>query len=67
MTVSRLRTWVTERRSRPTGLTQRTLPLALNINGLALISVGIGQVYGPAGWIAAGIGSLALEWRIFGD
>ncbi|WP_327132003.1 hypothetical protein OG311_13515 [Streptomyces sp. NBC_01343] len=41
--------------------------MALNINGLALISVGIGQVYGPAGWIAAGIGSLALEWRIFGD
>ncbi|WP_143196596.1 hypothetical protein [Streptomyces sp. MJM1172] len=67
VTVSRLRTWFTERRSRQTDLTKKTVPLAFSVNGVVLITAGIGQIYGPAGWIAAGIGSLALEWRIFGD
>jgi precorrin-3B methylase len=64
---ARLRQWFAQRRSRATDLARRALPLALSINGVVLVSLGIGQIYGPAGWIAAGIGSFALEWRIFGD
>ncbi|MFC4609733.1 hypothetical protein ACFO9E_18210 [Streptomyces maoxianensis] len=65
--VSKARLWFAERRSRTASLTQKSLPVAFSLNGVVLISLGIGQVYGPAGWIAAGLGSLALEWRIYGD
>jgi precorrin-3B methylase len=64
---ARLRQWFAQRRSRTTDLARRAVPLALSINGVVLISAGIGQIYGPAGWIAAGLGSFALEWRIDGE
>lgn len=33
---------------------------------VALVALGIGLIYFPAGVIAAGVGLVALEWRFFG-
>lgn len=35
------------------------LPDALMFGGAVLVSIGAGQVYGPAGWIVAGVFSMA--------
>lgn len=41
------------------------MPTVLVLAGLMLMAVGIGMVYEPAGWIAAGLGAWILEWRFY--
>jgi len=38
----------------------------LAVAAVALIAVGVGLIYFPAGVIGAGLGLIALEWRFFG-
>lgn len=39
----------------------------LALAAVALIALGIGMIYVPAGVIAAGLGLLALQYQFFGD
>lgn len=41
-------------------------PVLLVLTGLILMSIGIGMIYPPVGWIAAGIGAFYLESRTGG-
>lgn len=34
---------------------------------VALVALGVGLIYFPAGVIAAGLGCLALQWQFFGN
>ncbi|MER7813808.1 hypothetical protein [Streptomyces sp. NPDC096153] len=43
------------------------MPTVLVLAGLMLIAIGIGSIYQPAGWIAAGLGAFVIEWRFYGD
>lgn len=43
------------------------MPTLLVLTGLMLMAIGIGMVYEPAGWIAAGIGAFVAEWRFYND
>jgi hypothetical protein len=38
----------------------------LAVAAVALVAVGVGLIYFPAGVIAGGVGLVALEWRFFG-
>jgi hypothetical protein len=40
------------------------LPDALMTAGAAAISYGAGQIYAPAGWIVAGVLTLAAGWQL---
>lgn len=48
------------------GLLNKIIPSVLALTGTMLVALGIGMVYGPAGWIAAGVGAWLLEWRYYG-
>lgn len=43
------------------------IPILLVLTGLMLMAIGIGMVYEPAGWIAAGLGAFIAEWRFYGS
>lgn len=49
------------------GALNKVMPIALALTGTMLVALGIGMAYEPAGWIAAGLGALLLEWRYYGD
>ncbi len=38
----------------------------LGLGAIALIALGVGMIFLPAGVIAAGIGCVALQWLFFG-
>lgn len=42
------------------------IPTLLVLTGLMLMAIGIGMVYEPAGWIAAGAAAFVAEWRFYG-
>lgn len=44
---------------------QGLMPVLLVLTGLMLMAIGIGMVYEPAGWIAAGLGAFVIEWRFY--
>lgn len=44
-------------------LLKSALPVLLAVGGLTLVSVGIGMIFYPAGWIAMGLSLLLLEQR----
>ena len=48
------------------GLLNKVIPIALALTGTMLVALGIGMVYEPAGWIAAGLMTWLLEWRFYG-
>lgn len=48
------------------GALNKVMPIALALTGTMLVALGIGMVYGPAGWIAGGLGAWLLEWRYYG-
>jgi hypothetical protein len=39
------------------------LPVLLAVGGLTMVSVGIGMIYAPVGWIVGGLSLLLLEQR----
>lgn len=45
----------------------RAMPVAFDVTGAILLSVGANMIYAPAGWITAGIAAIVLNWRIYGD
>lgn len=48
------------------GSLHKVIPSALSLTGTMLVALGIGMVYEPAGWIAAGLMAWLLEWRFYG-
>jgi mannose/fructose/N-acetylgalactosamine-specific phosphotransferase system component IIC len=48
------------------GLLNKVMPSALSLTGSMLVALGIGMVYQPAGWMAAGLMAWLLEWRYYG-
>lgn len=48
------------------GTLNKVIPTALALTGSMLVALGIGMVYGPAGWISAGLMAWLLEWRYYG-
>lgn len=48
------------------GSLNKVIPSALSLTGTMLVALGIGMVYEPAGWIAAGLMAWLLEWRFYG-
>lgn len=43
------------------------MPILLDVNAAILLSVGANMMYAPAGWITAGLATLAINWRLHGD
>lgn len=43
------------------------LTFSLSLVGVLLIAYGVYRIYEPAGFIAAGLGAWAIEWRLDDD
>jgi hypothetical protein len=48
------------------GALNKVMPTVLALTGTMLVALGIGMVYQPAGWMAAGLMAWLLEWRFYG-